>query len=170
MRLTERVRNSQSQVNMEKEARREASPSQRPYHKPVSPLSASSQVSAARSSVSLSPATEAVVNQPPWLLSIEDGLALLSVEEEQEEQERMFRSIALVIRNAQGQEGVIEVDETELQSLGETLRHADALERQGVPDAAGLTATKNLLERMLQKQSRFLIYAATVLADKSRDR
>ena len=81
----------------------------------------------------------------------------------------MFRSIALVVRSAQGKEGGIELNQADLQSLGETLRLADGLEAQGIPDAAGLSATKDLLEGMLEKRSRFLIDVARVLADKSRD-
>ena len=152
---------------MEEQASREASSSQGPHHKSVFPSGTSSRVSSARSSISLSPATEAIVNHAPCPLSVEDSLALLSVDEEQE---RMFRSIALVIRNAQGQEGGIELNQADLEGLGETLRRADGLEGQGVPDAAGLGATKDLLEGMLQKQSRFLIDVARALADKSRDR
>ncbi|MCJ1385993.1 hypothetical protein MMC17_009118 [Xylographa soralifera] len=96
-------------------------------------------------------------------------IALDSLSLSTPEQEGMFRSLAVIFRNAQEQEGSVNLGSGGAEFLWTSLQRADTSSRQGLQDASALRATRDILEQMLWNQSHLLVDAAKVLADASRD-
>ncbi|MCJ1401476.1 hypothetical protein MMC11_004690 [Xylographa trunciseda] len=129
----------------------------------------SSHVSTALPTVPASPRTtitsalEARPDSPSIQIALE-SLSLLSPA-----QEGMFRSLAVIFRNAQEQEGSISLSSGGAEIVWTSLQRADASSRRGLQDVSALRATRDILEQMLWSQSHLLGDAAKILADASRD-
>ena len=84
-------------------------------------------------------------------------------------EQEMFRSLAVIFRSAQEQEGSVNLTAGGAEFVWTSLQRADTSSRQGLQDTSALRATRDILEQMLWNQSHLLVDAAKVLADSSRD-
>ncbi|MCJ1281236.1 hypothetical protein MMC26_000554 [Xylographa opegraphella] len=80
----------------------------------------------------------------------------------------MFRSLAVIFRSAQEQEGSVNLTSGGADFVWAALQRADT-SRQRLQDTSALRAAKDVLEQMLWNQSHLLVEAAKILADSSRD-
>lgn len=106
-------------------------------------------------------------NQNTPSSSAEEALASLSIEDY--EDAHMFRSLAVIFRNAQEQEGTLRLSSIGAEVVWTSLQRADVSARHGIQDTAALRATRDVLEQMSWNQSHLLADASKVLADMSRD-
>ena len=99
--------------------------------------------------------------------SIQSIFEALSVSDPK--QEGMFRSLAVIFRSAQEQEGSVNLTSSGAEFVWTSLQRADISSRQGLQDVSALRASKDILEQMIWNQSHLLVEAAKILADSSRD-
>lgn len=125
------------------------------------------QVSSSALTESKSPSPALPAYSDSDIASVEDSLALLTVEED--EAERMFRVLETIFRNALDHEKSIDLSYFGSDNLWILLRRADVSSRQGYRDLDVLTIIKDVLDQMLCSGSRLLVAAAKTLADASRD-
>ncbi|MCJ1392104.1 hypothetical protein MMC18_004971 [Xylographa bjoerkii] len=134
------------------------------------PLQISSSQSSASSPASPSSRRATIIpvqELQPDSTSIQVALECLSLKGSG--QEGMFRSLAIIFRNAQEQEGSVNLSSGGAELVWTSLQRADASSRRGLQDTSALRATRDILEQMLWNQSHLLVDAAKVLADASRD-
>ena len=81
----------------------------------------------------------------------------------------MFRSLAVIFRSAQEQEGSVNLTSSGAEFVWTSLQRAGTSSRQGLEEMSALRATRDILEQMLWNQSHLLVDAAKILADSSRD-
>lgn len=85
-----------------------------------------------------------------------------------DEQEKMFRALSLVIENA---ENAAEAGNAfDLKELHASLEQADADSRRGRRDAESLQSVLEMLNQLWASNSEFLVQAAEVMANGSRER
>ncbi|MCJ1321845.1 hypothetical protein MMC15_007190 [Xylographa vitiligo] len=99
--------------------------------------------------------------------SIQSAIESLSLSDP--EQEGMFRSLAVIFRSAQEQEGSVNLTSSGAEFVWTSLQRAGTSSRQGLEEMSALRATRDILEQMLWNQSHLLVDAAKILADSSRD-
>lgn len=101
--------------------------------------------------------------------SIEDTLALLSIDHVSPK--TMFWSLYSVFQNAYEKEGSIDLDLNEMESLRSRLHRAQFLDDQhGIRVGDDLVACKEVMEQMLKNRSKFLSNAVQILLRASRHR
>ena len=132
------------------------------------PLStASSQFSDTISARSSSPVTPLPLPPDDSSPSIEKALASLTVNDD--EQERMFKSLEIIFRNAQDRERSLDLRQYRSGSLWALLERADESSQRGFRDIEALRDVRGLMDQMLWKDSQLTLAAARTLADASRD-
>ena len=129
---------------------------------------ASSQPSGSTSTRSSSPKVESPSTRDNSSPSIEKALARLTVKED--EQERMFKSLEIIFRNAQDHERSIDLGHYSTNDLWVLLERADESSRRGMRDREALRNVRDVMDQMLWKKSQLTVAAAKTLADASRDR
>ena len=77
----------------------------------------------------------------------------------------MFSALEAIFRQAEQEEGVVYLNE-----LGTVFEEADARCKAGYIDVEALRNAKGILHTLWESHSRYLVDAANVLADASRDR
>ena len=99
--------------------------------------------------------------------SLDAALSSLTLSEPSAD--RMFRALATIFEASQHHDARIALDASVGEDIWTQLRHADSQEGRGIQDLQSLIAVKNVMDQMLLFQSQFLLPAAKLVADKSRD-